>query len=86
MPDWVRQAAQQTVGTLDPETKAVVLLDEFKYTIPGGDDIIERYRRVVKIVRKEPAAICQSRRGRIQPCNGVRYFRGRARSRQGAAR
>ena len=53
MPDWVRQAAQQTVGTLDPETKAVVLLDEFKYTIPGGDDIIERYRRVVKIVRKE---------------------------------
>ena len=53
MPDWVHQAAQQTVGTLDPETKAVVLLDEFKYTIPGADDIIERYRRVVKIVRKE---------------------------------
>jgi hypothetical protein len=53
VPDWVRQAAVQSVATLDPEIKAVVLLDETKYTIPGGEDITERYRRVVKIVRKE---------------------------------
>jgi transglutaminase-like putative cysteine protease len=53
VPDWVRQAAAQPVGSLDPETNAVVFLDEVKYTIPGGDDIVERYRRVVKIVRKE---------------------------------
>ena len=52
-PEWVHQAAQTPIGTLDPEIKAVVLLDEVKYTIPGGDDIVERYRRVVKIVRKE---------------------------------
>ena len=38
---------------LDPEINAVVLLDEVKYTIVGGDDIVERYRRVVKIVRNE---------------------------------
>ena len=53
VPDWVHQAAEKPLGTLDPEINAVVLLDEVKYTIPGGDDILERYRRVVKIVRKE---------------------------------
>jgi transglutaminase-like putative cysteine protease len=53
VPEWVHQAAQQAVGTIDPEINAVVLLDEVKYTIPGGDDIVERYRRVVKILRKE---------------------------------
>ena len=53
VPDWVRQAADKPLGTLDPEINAVVLLDEVKYTIPGGDDILEHYRRVVKIVRKE---------------------------------
>jgi transglutaminase-like putative cysteine protease len=53
VPDWVHQAAEKSVGTLDPEINAVVLLDEVKYTISGGDDILERYRRAVKIVRKE---------------------------------
>ena len=53
VPEWVRQAAQEPVATTDPEIKAVVLLDELKYTISGGDDIVERYRRVVKIIRKE---------------------------------
>ena len=53
VPEWVHQAAEKPLGTLDPEIKAVVLLDEVKYTIPGGEDILERYRRVVRIVRKE---------------------------------
>lgn len=53
VPDWVHHAAEKPLGTPDPEINAVVLLDEVKYTIPGGDDILERYRRVVKIVRKE---------------------------------
>src|SRR6266849_5955788 len=53
VPDWVRQAAESTLGTLDPEINVVVLLDEEKYTITSGDNILERYRRVVKIVRKE---------------------------------
>ncbi len=53
VPEWVQQAAAQPLGTLDPEINAVVLLDEVKYTIPGGEDILERYRRVVKIVRQE---------------------------------
>ena len=53
VPDWVHQAAEKPVGPLDPEINAVVLLDEVKYTIVGGDDIVERYRRAVKIVRNE---------------------------------
>lgn len=53
VPDWVRQAASQNVSTQDPEIKTIVLLDEVKYTILGGDDVLEHYRRVVKIIRKE---------------------------------
>ncbi len=53
VPDWVRQAAAQPVTTLDPEIMAVVLLDETRYTIPGGEDLMKHYRRVVKIVRRE---------------------------------
>ena len=53
VPDWVHHAAEKPVAALDPEINAVVLLDEVKYTIVGGDDIVERYRRVVKIVRNE---------------------------------
>ena len=56
MPDWVRQAAEKPVEARDPEINAVVLLDEVKYSIPGGDDIVERYRRVVKVIRKEGRA------------------------------
>ncbi len=39
VPDWVRQAASQNVSTQDPEIKTIVLLDEVKYTILGGDDV-----------------------------------------------
>ena len=53
MPDWARQASQQPLAVTDPEINAVVLLDETAYTIPGGDDVIEHRRRVVKILRKE---------------------------------
>jgi hypothetical protein len=53
VPDWVRQAASQKVSTQDPEIKAIVLLDELKYTVAGGEDLLEHYRRVVKIIRKE---------------------------------
>ena len=53
MPDWARQASQQPLAVTDPEINAVVLLDETAYTIPGGDNLIERRRRVVKILRKE---------------------------------
>jgi transglutaminase-like putative cysteine protease len=53
VPEWVHQAAAEPLGTIDPEINAVVLLDEVKYTIPGGEDILERYRRVVRIVRNE---------------------------------
>jgi hypothetical protein len=53
VPDWVRQAASQKISTQDPEINAIVLLDELKYTILGSDDVLEHYRRVVKIIRKE---------------------------------
>src|SRR6266446_7508676 len=53
VPDWVRQAASRKVYTQDPEIKAIVLLDEVKYTVTGAEDLLEHYRRVVKIIRKE---------------------------------
>ena len=53
VPEWVRQAAEKSPGMLDPEIRAVVLLKEVKYTITGGEGIVERNRRVVRIVRTE---------------------------------
>jgi transglutaminase-like putative cysteine protease len=53
VPDWVRQAADQKISTQDPEIKAIVLLDETRYTVQSNDDLIEHRRRVVKIVRNE---------------------------------
>src|SRR6478752_264978 len=53
VPDWIHPQAAQGLQSVDPEVKAVVLLDEQKFTVMAGDDVIERYRRVVKILRKE---------------------------------
>src|SRR5436305_2960474 len=53
MPEWANPAAAQGLKSADPEVKAVVILDEKKFTVLSGDDIVERHRRVVKILRKE---------------------------------
>lgn len=52
-PEWVRQAAAQSLPTYDPETKAVVLLDEVAITVSGPNEYLEHHRRVVKILRPE---------------------------------
>jgi len=53
VPDWVRQAASQTMGTYSPETKAVVLLDQTDYTVIAAGEFIEHSRNVVKILRPD---------------------------------
>jgi hypothetical protein len=51
VPDWMRQAASQTLPSYPSDTDAVVLLDETTFTVNGPADYTERYRRVVKILR-----------------------------------
>ncbi len=53
IPDWVRQAAAQTLPTYPADTNAVVLLDDTTYTINGPGDVTEHVRRVVKILRPD---------------------------------
>jgi transglutaminase-like putative cysteine protease len=53
IPDWVRQAAGQSLPTYDRETKAVVLLDDISYAVAAPGEYTEHYRRVVKILRPE---------------------------------
>src|SRR5919109_1168383 len=53
VPDWVRQAAAQPLGTYPDDTKAIVLLSETTYDVSGGGEYQTRYRRVVKIVRPD---------------------------------
>ncbi len=53
VPDWMRQAAAQPLGTYPPETKAVVLLDQTDYTVTAPGDYVEHSRWVVKILRPE---------------------------------
>jgi hypothetical protein len=52
-PDWVRQAAAQTLGTYSPDTNAVVLLDATDNTLTGTGEYLEHRRRVVKILRPD---------------------------------
>ena len=40
VPDWVRKATAQPVGTYPPETKAVVLLDQTDYTIKDRKSVV----------------------------------------------
>src|SRR5512147_2199978 len=51
IPDWVRQAASQTLPTYSSDTNAVVLLDDTTYSVNAPGEVTEHYRRVVKILR-----------------------------------
>src|SRR5579871_3482298 len=52
-PDWVHQAASQTLPSYSSDTDAVVLLDSSEETITSATEYVEHYRRVVKILRPE---------------------------------
>ncbi|HKW19435.1 MAG TPA: DUF3857 domain-containing protein [Terriglobales bacterium] len=51
IPDWVRQAAAQKLGTYPPDTNAVVLLDQTDYAVTGPGDFVEHSRHVLKLLR-----------------------------------
>lgn len=51
IPDWVRQAAAQKLGTYPADTDAVVLLDQTDYTVTGPGDFIEHSRHILKVLR-----------------------------------
>src|SRR4051812_10541914 len=53
IPDWVRQAATATLPVYEPDTNAVVLLDEVNVRILSPAEYLEHYRRVIKILRPE---------------------------------
>ena len=53
VPDWVRQAASQTLPKYEPDTNAVVLLDQTDFTVTAPGEYIEHSRHVVKILRHE---------------------------------
>jgi transglutaminase-like putative cysteine protease len=51
VPDWVRQAAAETLPSYPPDTDAVVLLDDTTDTLNSPGEVTEHYRRVVRILR-----------------------------------
>src|SRR5947209_13749409 len=53
VPEWVRQAAGQPLGSYPPETKAVVLIDQTDYTVTAPGEYIEHSRWIVKVLRPE---------------------------------
>src|SRR5450432_2464433 len=53
IPDWVRQAASQTLPKYEPDTNAVVLLDQTDFTVTAPGESLEHSRHVVKILRHE---------------------------------
>src|SRR5262249_54974787 len=53
IPDWVHQAASQTLATYPSDTDAVVLLDSSEYTVNSASEYVEHHRRIVKILRPE---------------------------------
>ena len=53
VPDWVRNSAAVSLPKYEPDTNAVVLLDEVTYTVTGPDEYVEHYRRAVKILRPD---------------------------------
>jgi hypothetical protein len=52
-PDWMHDAARQTLPAYPPETVAVVLLDECVTTVKENGEIETLYRRAYKILRPE---------------------------------
>ena len=53
LPDWVHTAASQTLPSLPPSTKAVVLLDEETYTVAPDGRATIHVRQVTKILRPQ---------------------------------
>jgi len=55
VPEWVRQYASTTLNasSYDDETSAVILLDDQTETVQPNGEIIEKYRRVVRILRPQ---------------------------------
>ena len=53
VPDWVRTYAGASLPKYEPDTNAVVLLDEVTYTVTAPDEYVEHYRRAVKILRPD---------------------------------
>ena len=51
VPDWVKQAASQTLPSYPSDSNAVVLLEEESDTVTGPGEYVEHHRRVVKILR-----------------------------------
>ena len=52
-PDWMHEAARQTLPTYPPETVAVILLDERVTTAKDNGEIETLHRRAYKILRPE---------------------------------
>ena len=53
IPAWVRTAMDSTLPKYEPDTKAVVLFKDVRYTVTGEDEYVEHYRKVVKILRPD---------------------------------
>jgi hypothetical protein len=51
VPDWVKAAAAEPLGTYPADTDAVVLLDETTLTVGNDGKAVEHHRYVVKILR-----------------------------------
>lgn len=53
VPDWLRQAASESLPKYSDQTKAVVLLDEQATTVRGNGEVTTVYRRAYRILRPE---------------------------------
>jgi hypothetical protein len=53
VPDWVHQAASQTLPSYPADTNAVVLLAEKDDTVTSPGEYVEHYRHAVKILRPD---------------------------------
>ena len=53
VPDWLRQAAAETLPKYPDDTSAVVLLDEQVTTVNENGEITTLYRRAYRILRSE---------------------------------
>jgi hypothetical protein len=56
IPDWVRQASVEVLGSYPAETKALILLSQTDYTVTGPGQYIEHSRRIARILRPEGRA------------------------------